>query len=46
MRRGMPAMPRKCCTKKIMLKKMSVSQKCHWPSVSLYILPVHFGSQK
>jgi len=42
----MPASPRKCCTKKIMLKKISVSQKWILPSVSSYILPVHFGNQK
>jgi hypothetical protein len=45
MRRGMPARPRKCCTKKVMLKKITDSQKCALPSVSLYMWPVHFGSQ-
>ena len=28
------------------LKPIIVIQKCHLPSVSLYMTPVHFGSQK
>ncbi len=46
MRRGIPASPAKCCTKKVTLKKIIVSQKWIWPSFSSYIRPVHFGSQK
>ena len=38
--------PEKCIGKKVTLKKIIDSQKCHLPSVSSYIRPVHFGSQK
>ena len=40
-----PASPRKCIGKNVTLKKIIDSQKCHLPSVSLYMWPVHFGSQ-
>ena len=33
MRRGMPARPRKCIGKKVMLKKISDSQKCTFPQL-------------
>ena len=46
MRLGMPASPKKCCGKNVTLNEIADSQKCHLPSVSLYMRPVHFGSQK
>jgi hypothetical protein len=41
----MPARPRKCCGKNSTFTKIVDSQKCHLASVSLYMRPVHFGSQ-
>jgi len=41
----MPARPRKCIGKKVMLKVISEPQKWIWPRVSEYITPVHLGSQ-
>src|SRR5258707_8845852 len=40
----MPARPRKCIGKKVTLKKIIDSQKCHLPRVSSYMRPVHFGT--
>ena len=44
-RRGMPFMPRMCCTKKVMLKPMNWSQKWILPSRSSRKWPVIFGHQ-
>ena len=45
MRRGIPITPRKCCMKNVILNPITVSQKCHFPSVSDNIRPVNFGNQ-
>ncbi len=42
---GMPANPTKCCGKKVRLNPMNEIQKWVLPMASLYILPVHLGSQ-
>ncbi|CFO06163.1 Uncharacterised protein [Bordetella pertussis] len=41
----MPARPRKCIGKKVMLNEIIDDQKCSLPSFSLYMRPVHLGSQ-
>ena len=41
----MPARPRKCIGKNVMLNEIIDDQKWHLPSFSLYIVPVHFGIQ-
>ena len=46
MRRLMPWSPRMCIGPKVRLKPMSVSQKCHLPTLSLRIQPNTFGHQK
>ncbi len=44
-RRGMPRMPRKCWTKNVMLKPMTMSQKFALPRRSESIRPLIFGNQ-
>ncbi len=45
MRRGIPRNPRMCIGKKVMLNPTNITQKLHFPSFSLSIRPVIFGSQ-
>src|ERR1041385_8102084 len=44
-RLGMPSSPRICMGKNVTLKPMSSSQNESFPSLSLYMRPVHFGNQ-
>jgi len=43
---SMAASPKKCMGKKVKFIATTEVQKCHLPSFSWYIWPIHFGSQK
>ena len=43
---GIATTPSQCWIRNVVWKPMNNSQKCHLPSVSFNILPVHFGHQK
>ena len=45
MRRGMPERPAECCTRNVVWKPMSVSQKATLPIRSESMRPVSFGNQ-
>ena len=43
--RGIPMIPRKCCTMNVMLNPMTISQNCARPIFSDNIRPLIFGNQ-